>query len=240
MFGPDGFSSNNGSLQQVIREAYGVEDDRISGAPAWLESEKYDVEAREHSSATGGPQKLSPGQPISDQKPMLQALLADRLKLALHRETRDLTVYALVIAKDGPKLQESQPGDPYPNGFKGPDGVARPGGIHMVGNKLIAQGVPVGALLFHLSRQLHRTVLDETVLSGTYDFTLKLPDGVPLGIDNPVPPESYESAVSSAIEQQLGLKLEPKNIPLVVLVIDHIEKPSESRIPRHNPNGSGI
>jgi uncharacterized protein (TIGR03435 family) len=151
--------------------------------------------------------------------------LADRLKLALHRETRDLNVYALVIAKNGPKLQESKPGDTYPNGFKGPDGIARPGDIHFDGQKLIAQGVPIGPLLFHLSRQVHRTILDETALSGAYDFTLKLPDGVPLGIDNAPPPESYAPAVSAAIDEQLGLKLEPKKVPLEVLVIDHVEKP---------------
>jgi uncharacterized protein (TIGR03435 family) len=81
-------------------------------------------------------------------------------------------------------------------------------------------------MLFHLSRQLHRTVFDQTALSGTYDFTLKLPDGVPLGIDNPAPPESYEPAVSTAVEQQLGLKLEPTKVPMEVLVIDHVEKPS--------------
>jgi uncharacterized protein (TIGR03435 family) len=72
---------------------------------------------------------------------------------------------------------------------------------------------------------LHHTVLDETGLSGTYDFTLNFPDGVRLGIDNPVPPESSEPAVSTAIEQQLGLKLELKKVPLEVLVIDHVEKP---------------
>jgi uncharacterized protein (TIGR03435 family) len=226
MFGPDRFTSNNASLQQLIREAYGVEDDRISGAPAWLESEKYDVEAKENHSGTDDVRKLSFDQRVSEQKSMLQALLAERLKLAVHRETKDLTVYALVIAKNGPKLQESKPGDTYPNGFKGPDGIARPGGTHFEGQKLIAQGASIRAMLFHLSRQLHRTILDETALSGTYDFTLKLPDGVPPGlIDNPAPPESYEPAVSAAIEQQLGLKLEPKNVPLEVLVIDHVEKP---------------
>ena len=225
MFGPDKFISKNASLQQVIRAAYGVEDDRISGAPDWLSSEKYDVEAKEGSSGVDDPGKLNLDQSVSEQKHMLQALLADRLKLALHRETRDLTVYALVIAKNGPELQESKPGDTYRNGHKGPDGISRPGGIHFEGQKLIAQGAPVGALLFHLSRQLHRTVLDETALSGTYDFTLRLPDGVPLGIDNPSPPESYEPAVSTAIAQQLGLKLEPKKVPLEVLVIDHVEKP---------------
>jgi len=225
MFGPDEFISKNASLQQVIRAAYGVEDDRISGAPDWLSSEKYDVEVKEGSSGVDDPRKLNVDLSVSEQKHMLQALLADRLRLALHRETRDLTVYALVIAKNGPKLQESEPGDSYRNGHKGPDGVSRPGGIHFEGQKLIAQGVPVGAMLFHLSRQLHRTVLDETALSGTYDFTLRLPDGVPLGIDNPAPPESYEPAVSIAIDRQLGLKLEPKKVSLEVLVIDHVEKP---------------
>ena len=81
---------------------------------------------------------------------------------------------------------------------------------------------------FHLSRQLHRTILDETGLSGAYDFALQLPDGIPPGIDNPAPPQSYEPAVSSAIEQQLGLKLEPRKASMEVLVIDHIEKPAEN------------
>ena len=229
MFAPGGFTSKNASLQQVIRAAYGVEDDRISGAPAWLESEKYDVEAKVSASGSDDVRKLSIDQRISEQKSMLQTLLADRLKLALHRETRDLNVYALIIAKNGPKLQESKPGDTYPNGFRGPGAVPRPGGIHFDGQKLIAQAVPIGPLLFHLSRQLHRTILDETALSGTYDFTLKLPDGVPLGIDNAPPPESYAPAVSAAIDEQLGLKLAPKNVPLEILVIDHVEKPESQR-----------
>ncbi len=228
MFGPDQFLSKNASLQQVIRAAYGIEDDRIIGAPAWLESEKYNVEAKEGRSEIEDPRKLSFDQRVAEQKPMLQALLTERLKLAVHRETRDLTVLALVLAKNGPKLQPSKPGDPYPNGFKGPDGVARPG-FHVQGNNLIGQGVPVGPLLWHLSWQLRRTVLDETGLSGSYDFTLKMPDGIPLGIDNPPPPESYEPALSAAIEQELGLKLEPRKSALEVLIIDHVEKPPESQ-----------
>jgi uncharacterized protein (TIGR03435 family) len=157
---------------------------------------------------------------------MLQAVLAERLKLALHRETRDVTVYALVIAQDGPRLQESKPGGNYPGRFKGPDGIDRPGAIHIEGQELTGQAAPIGPLLFHLSAQLHRTLLDETALSGTYDFTLKFPDGVRLGIDNPAPPESYEPALSTALEQQLGLELQPKRVPLEVLVIDHVERPA--------------
>jgi bla regulator protein blaR1 len=228
MFAGDEFVSKNASLQQVIRAAYGVEDDRISGAPGWLSSEKYDFEAKEDHSGTNDPRKLSLDQHISEQKRMLQALLADRLKLALHRETRDLTVYALVIAKNGPKLQESKPGDTYPNGHQGPDGVARPG-IWMNGSELVGQGVGTEPLLFHLSRHLHRTLLDETGLSGTYDFTLKFPDGIRPAIDNPAPAESSELAISAAIEQQLGLKLEPKKASMEVLVIDHVEKPANTQ-----------
>jgi uncharacterized protein (TIGR03435 family) len=223
MFGPDQFISKNASLQQVIRAAYGVEDDRIEGAPDWLSSEKYDVEAKEASFGSDDP-SASFDQSVSKQKRMLQALLADRLKLAVHHETREIPVYALVLAKDGPKLHESQPGVNHPDWHKGPDGNAMPG-IWMKPNALVGQGIGMGPLLFHLSRQLHHTVLDETGLSGTYDFTLNFPDGVPLGIDNPAPPESYEPAVSTAIEQQLGLKLELKKVPLEALVIDHVQKP---------------
>jgi bla regulator protein blaR1 len=226
MFGLGGFVSRNGSLQQLIRVAYGMEDDRIVGAPAWLASEKYDVELKEDPSTVNDPRQLSLEQRASEQGAMLQRVLADRFKLALHREAREIPVYALVLAKSGPKLQQSKPGDTYPNGFGGPDGVARPGGMHFAGNnRLIAQGVLIAPLRAHLSWQLRRTILDETGLSGTYDFTLKLPDGVPLGIDNPAPSESYESALSAALEQQLGLKLEPRKASMEVLVIDHVEKP---------------
>jgi len=221
MFGTDQFISKNGSLKMVMREAYGVEDDRIAGAPGWLSSEKYDVEAKEPSFRSNDPRA---GFDISERKRMLQALLADRLKLAVHHETREIPVYALVLAKDGPKLHESQPGVNHPDWYKGPDGNSIPG-IRMNPNALVGQGIGMGPLLFHLSRQLHHTVLDETGLSGTYDFALNFPDGVRLGIDNPAPPESYEPAVSTAIEQQLGLKLELKRVPLEVLVIDHVEKP---------------
>ena len=91
--------------------------------------------------------------------------------------------------------------------------------------RIVGQGVGTNPLLFHLSRVLHRTLVDETGLSGTYDFTLKLPDGVTPGIDEPPLPESFEPAVLAALEQQLGLKLEPRKASMEVLVIDHVEKP---------------
>jgi bla regulator protein blaR1 len=230
-FGPNSFRSS-GPLQQVIHAAYGLEDDRIIGAPDWLNSERYDFKAKEDNSGDSDPRKLSFDQNASEQARMLQQVLADRLKLALHRETRDLSVYALVLAKGGPKLQDSKPGDTYPNGFKSRDGIARPGGIRYengvengvnslgVGNKMIAQGIPVSTLLWHLQTFLHHTIVDETGLSGAYDFTFQVPSLPPI--------EASGRILSAALEQQLGLKLEPRTVPMEVLVIDHVEKPSQN------------
>jgi bla regulator protein BlaR1 len=224
MFGPREFMSKNGPLQQVIRAAYGVEDDRIVGAPDWLNSDKYDFEAKADDSAANDPRKLSFDQHVSEEAQMLQQVLADRLKLALHRETRDLPVYALVLASGGPKLHESKPGDTYPNGFKSPDGIARPGGIHFErGNKLIAQGVPIAALVRQSEMLLNRTLVDETGLSGVYDFTLQIP-ALP-----PIEASRRMRILSTALEQELGLRLEPRTVPMEVLVIDHVERPVASQ-----------
>jgi uncharacterized protein (TIGR03435 family) len=101
--------------------------------------------------------------------------------------------------------------------------------MHFQDGYLSAQGVPVTPLLFHLSRLFHRTILDETGLSGIYDFTVNLPGDIPPGIDNPALSASYESDVSAALEQQLGLKLEPRTASMEVLVIDHVERPAASQ-----------
>jgi len=220
MLGPGKFRSGNAPLQQVIRAAYNVEDDRIIGAPAWLDSDKYDFEAQAGDSAADNPSKRSVDQLISENGRMLQQALADRLKLALHRETRELSVFALVLAKDGPKLQEATPGDTYPNGFKSRDGVTRTGIRFDRSNHMIAQGVPVAALVRHSEMFLNRTVIDETGLSGSYDFTLQIP---------PLPPiEASPRILSAALEQDLGLQLEPRRVAMEVLVIDHVERPVET------------
>ncbi len=159
---------------------------------------------------------------------MLADVLADRLKLSTHLEARNVSVYALVIAKNGPKLTASTASDSNAATSQPIDGTERRHGFQIHGSALVGDGVPIDALVFHLSRQLHRTVLNETGLSGTYEFTLKAPDGVAIGIDNSAPPESYESALSSALQEQLGLALEPRETKMQVLVIDHVEKPSTS------------
>jgi len=141
-----------------------------------------------------------------------------------------------VIAKNGPKLQESKPGDTYPNGFKGPDGHEGMHGLLFTGKgQLTGQGVPIAILTQVLSEQLGRTVLDKTGLMGEYDFTLRwMPDvsqTPPVGQQETDSTPSHESSGPSmftAIQDQLGLRLESKKGPVEVLVIDHVERPSEN------------
>ena len=128
MFTPDGLSATNGTLQMLINAAYSVENNQISGAPNWLNSEKYDIEAKMDTSTADELRKLGEDERRVERQRMLQALLADRFKLTIHRETKELPIYALVVAKDGAKFQEAKPGDTYPNGIKGPDGHAGAGG----------------------------------------------------------------------------------------------------------------
>jgi bla regulator protein BlaR1 len=236
MIGLDQFVSKNASLLQVIRQAYGVEDDRIVNAPSWLTTDKYDFVATASSPIAG--QNLEASGQI--QRDMIKGVLEDRLKLSAHLEARNVPVYALVIAKNGPKLTASTASDLNSPSSQPVDGPARRNGFQIHGNALIGQNVPIDALVFHLSRQLHRTVLNETGLSGNYEFTLNAPDGVAIGIDNSAPPESYETDLSSALTEQLGLALEPRQNKMEVLVIDHVEKPSmsESRVvsPERTPH----
>jgi bla regulator protein blaR1 len=225
MIGLDQFVSKNASLLQVIRQAYGVEDDRIANAPPWLTTDKYDFVATAGSPIAG--QSLEASGQI--QRDMLKGVLEDRLKLSAHLEARNVPVYTLVIAKNGPKLTASTASDLNSPSSHSPDSSGRRSGIQIHGTTLIGQNVPIDALLFHLSRQLHRTVLNETGLSGTYEFTLNAPDSVAIGIDNSAPPESYESDLSTALQEQLGLALEPRETKMQVLVIDHVERPTPNQ-----------
>jgi uncharacterized protein (TIGR03435 family) len=184
--------------------------------------------------------KLSEDERRTERQRMLQALLAERFKLTVHRESKELPIYALVVAKDGPKLQEAKPGDTYPNGIKGPDG--QPGaGMMMMGREgLTAQGIPIANLVRHLSRVLGRKVVDKTGLTGKYDFTLKWtpdqsqsamlrgPEGGQPGTGSAAAPEASEPSIFTALQEQLGLKLDSQKGPVEILIIDHVEKPSEN------------
>jgi uncharacterized protein (TIGR03435 family) len=183
-------------------------------------------------------EKLSRDQRVLAQQQMLQALLGDRFRLTVHRETKELTTYTLVIAKGGPKLQEAKPGDTYPNGGTLPDGT-HAGAGDMKGSQtsgdLRGQAVPVARLVQSLTLMLGRPVSDKTELKGVYDFKLQFtpddrlqpPSGLAPNARLPVPPaDSNAPSLFDALQEQLGLKLESGKGPAEVIVIDHVERPS--------------
>jgi uncharacterized protein (TIGR03435 family) len=209
------FVTLNTSLGDLLKFAYGLQSRQIIGGPPWLTSDKFDIEA----------QPDGEGQPSDKQwKMMIQKLLASRFKLTLHHEKKELSVYALVVGKNGPKLTKSQ-GDP--NGLPGL--FFRGLGVLPVANATMGDfaGVMQGAVL-------DRPVVDQTGLKGRFDFILKwTPDESQfegLGIKVPPPSDAANAppGLFTAIQEQLGLKLEATKAPVDVLVIDHVEKPSEN------------
>jgi bla regulator protein BlaR1 len=227
---PSGFAATNVTLQMLIRAAYGIEDDRILGAPPGLDSEHYDVEAKVGGSAADELPNLSDDQRKIERQRMLQILLLDRFRLTVHREAKVLPVYALVISEDGPKLQEAKPGDTYADGFKSIDGL--PAGPHEMllkgSGEFRAQAQSVAARAKVLSRVLGRPVLDKSGLTGSYDFALSWAPDESLAPTfrgtNSTGPSG--PSIFTALQEQLGLKLVTQQGPVEFLVIDHVEKPA--------------
>ncbi len=232
----DGFTATDVPLEMLIGEAYGVEGKRIVGAPSWISSKNFDIEAKVDMSAVGELKKLS----RDERKIMLQPLLADRFKLKVHWETKEFPIYALVIAKNGPKFHEAKPGDTYPNGITGPNGPTGAGLLWIQGGQITGQGTTLQGLVGVLSQRVGTDVLDETGLTGKYDFTMQVPrvegsftplmrpPGDQQGPDNAPPPESSDPSIFTAVQEQLGLKLESTKGLRKCLVIDHVEQPSEN------------
>jgi bla regulator protein BlaR1 len=220
MFKPDRFMANNVMLHQLIRLAYGVQDSQIVSGLDWLNSEKFDVDAKIGSSVAEELKGLGENEANSERLHMMQLLLAVQFKLTLHRETKELPVYVLAVAADGPKLQTAKPGDTYGKGVKGMGGApAGPGEWQSEKGKIVFQGRPLSSLAQYLSDRLGRIVLDKTELTGNYDFALQW---------TPTSPESSSPSILEAVQEQLGLKLEQQNTATEVLVIDRAEKPSDN------------
>jgi bla regulator protein blaR1 len=228
MFTPNGFSATNAPLGEVIRLAYQVQEFQMSGGPPWINSERYDIEAKVDSSAAEELKQLDQDQ----RRFMLRPLLEDRFQLKVHQETKELPIYALVVGKNGPKLHEAKPDDTYPDGIKGPDGVGHAGLMRMGPGGITAQGLSMATIARLLSQQLGRTIVDKTGLTGNYDVNLKwTPDNGPasmMGPDGKPTPETSGPSVFTAIQEQLGLKLESQKGPVEVLVIDRVERLSEN------------
>jgi uncharacterized protein (TIGR03435 family) len=189
----------NVMLQDCIREAYGVTDSQIAGQNL-LSPDRYDIVA-----------KVPPGVTTNQHPAMLQALLAERFKLAVHHGTREMPVYLLVVAKNGPKIQAVEAGDH--------------GGIESHSGYMSAKAITMSRLATFLSSaraQLEHAVVDHTGLSGTFTFKLEWTPDDKQGADTQGP------SLPTALQEQLGLKLETGKAPMEILVIDHAEKPSEN------------
>jgi uncharacterized protein (TIGR03435 family) len=232
----DGITGVNVPLAYLVHQAYGIyENYRYQGAPTWLSSDCYDVEAKMESSVAEEFRKLPRAQRILAEHHMFQVLLEETFNLKAHRETKEFPVYFLVVAKNGSKLQESKVNPDDPAAPK--NGVWGGGGTRDGVSTVTAKYVPIEQLASQLTDMVRRTVLDRTDLTGRYDLTLKyVPDYVALrsptasaseGLSTPSASEPIGGvSIFTALQDQLGLKLESGKGPVDIIVIDHIEKPS--------------
>ena len=208
-------TTTNVTVSWMIKLAYNVHANQISGGPSWLDSERYDTVGRSD----------TPGEPSRDQmKLMIQKLLVDRFQLKFHTEKRELPVYAMVVAKGGPKLAVSAAD---PDAFPGIGFGREPGVISLVGRNTGLNGVANGLQ----SNILDKPVVDQTGLAGRYDFQLRFaPDPIQLanfgGLESNSADLNLPPDIFTAFEQQLGLKLQATKAVVDVMVIDKIERPS--------------
>lgn len=189
----------NVSLKRCIGMAYGLAEGRdyLFSGPDWLDSERFDILA-----------KFPEETPQADVLVMLQKLLAERFGFAFHGETREFNAYALVVAKGGPKLKPSA----------APEGSYK---FRAQGGHAVGSSISMGMLADRLSRpdfQLDRRVVDLTGLQGAFDLTL---DWRPVGAEAE---DTARPSIFTALQEQLGLRLEARKVPLEVLVVDRVNR----------------
>jgi uncharacterized protein (TIGR03435 family) len=203
------FSATNATLTNIIGEAYRMRDDQIQGGPKWIDSDRFDVTA-----------KPANGTKSEEALLMLQTLLEDRFQLKVHQEARDINGYVLVLSKDGPKIKLNS------------DAICAPpcGGTSVsASGKLTSRKVPLSRFANRLTEIVGRPVVDATGLAGEFDIDL---DWAPVtgefgGRGREIPNDPRPSFFT-ALQEQLGLKLEPHKTPINILMVDRAEIPREN------------
>jgi len=217
------FTGTNVPLKNVMEySAYGIPGQRILGGPAWLGSVRFDIEAKEDALTLAEMKGLGRDERQARQQKMFQELLADRFKLLVHWETREMPVYELVAAKGGSKLTASK----EPAGSTGINSGSASMSIKGISMEGCAQ-----ALTRVLAEELGRVVVDKTGIEGRFDMELKWTpeDGASGGPNgNGEAQDAQGPSIFTALQEQLGLKLESAKRPVQALVIDHVEMPSEN------------
>lgn len=198
--------ARNLTLKRMLLAAYHLHDSQLAGGPEWLDRDAFDIDAKAEGGATLSEAKLMA---------MLGSLISERFHLQTHRETRPLSIYALVVAKTGPKLKPAE--KPETTGIRNRRVIETKGG-------------GMADLADVLGWVMGRPVRDETGLSGLYGYRLEwTPDESQIQAeltDNPAPAAPAGESIFVAIQEQLGLKLEARKAPMELLVIDRAEKPA--------------
>ncbi|HUK29890.1 MAG TPA: TIGR03435 family protein [Candidatus Acidoferrum sp.] len=225
----DGFRAINTTMQNAVLNAYstGLQIE-ITGGPAWARDENYDIEAKYVPEVGEALRKLSGGDSNFARRYMMQQILKERMNLAAHAETKDVPAYDLVIGKNGPKFKDADPNE---------KNIGRMSMRMDQGKWLIdGQGIQLAGLARNLGQFARRPVFDKTGLTGRYDIKLEfareqpLSAGAPTGgaagspSDLPADPTGGPT-IMAALEEQLGLKLVPSRGPMMIVVIEHIDKP---------------
>jgi uncharacterized protein (TIGR03435 family) len=209
------YEATNCPISVMIRVAFRIKAEQISGGPAWLDTDRFDMEARAEKPSSADELHV-----------MLMNMLMDRLQLKFHHAKRDMQMYGLTVDKGGPKLtphQAANGGDTWIDQAEAPF-------LHV---KMKATYAPMDYFAFRLSELMDRPVVDLTGLRGGFDFNLEytreLPPGFPAGGKiNGEEPDTSGPTLFAAVKQQLGLELKAQKGPVDVIVIDHAEKPSEN------------
>jgi len=224
------FTARNVPLRLVIRTAYQIQDDQIVDGPVWLNTDRFDILA-----------KAGDGFSPTDLAPMLQALLADRFKLRLHRETRELPIFELGLARTdgtlGPRMHQNPCVADINAPPPAPGGPPRCGSISNGFGRLTLNATPIRVMVQFLAPAVNRVVVDRTGLTANFDVDLTwTPDRLPprppgTPPDQPVRVNGVEidpngPSIFTAVREQLGLRLDSTKGPVEVLAIDHVEPPS--------------
>jgi uncharacterized protein (TIGR03435 family) len=212
--------ARNHALRTLIAAAWNLTPKAISGGPAWVDSDHYDILAET-------PGEVRPN--LDEQMSMLRKLLVDRFQLTSHREQKEFSIYALTVAKNGPKLKESAVSpDASPEGPPPLIFVVSPQSLHLPGRSATMAEL---ASVFQRAA-LDRPVIDKTGLPGRYDFDLEFTPhesqfdgafGRPANTD-----DSAKPGLFAAVQEQLGLRLEATKGPIEALVINRVERPSDN------------
>jgi uncharacterized protein (TIGR03435 family) len=198
---PGRLTVGNRTLKGLILEYFHVKMYQIAGADGWMNSIPYDVVGK-----ASGPANFS------QMQAMVRTVLIDRFQLRFHRETKEMPTYWLLVAKNGPKIKPPDPSDTHP------------GGISNRGHFIQGWKSPIGQLVFFLGGELDMPLLDKTGLEGNYNFKLEWADDVQGGTPGELP-DLQKPSLMTAVQEQLGLKLEVHPGPVEMFIIDHAEKP---------------